>query len=585
MLAALPISSYAQLMPFRRVRPGDPGWPDQAQWQILKAATGDNLIRVQSPLATCAAAAAPACAALFHELKNPYFIGDTPGLTETSGWAGAWSSEPSVYAVHARSAAHVAAAVNFARVHRLRLVVKGGGHSYQGNSNAADSLLVWTRALDSIQIHDAFVPSAAPAGTVALPAVTVGAGAIWMRVYNEVMTRAGRYVQGGGCATVGVAGLVQSGGFGSFSKNFGPAAAGLLEAEIVTADGTIRIANAGANPDLFWALKGGGGGTLGVVTRVTLRTHDLPSTLGGVFGAITAKSDTAFRRLLVRFVAFYADALCNPAWGEMASIGDGNRLSLGMVFHGLSKPEAEAVWAPFVSWVSASPDQYAWDRPIRVAALPGRHFWDAAFYRAHLPQAVIADDRANASPADVFWRAGLGEAGWFIHGYDSAWLPATLLHPSAQDGLADALFAASRIWKVELHFNKGLAGAPPQVIADAAQTAMHPAVQTAFGLAIIAAGEPPAFPELTGHEPDLAAAHRDAANIAAAMAEIRKVAGGNASYLAESDYFNPHWQNAFWGDNYPRLRTIKRHYDPDGLFFTHHGVDSEGWSSDGFIRQ
>jgi FAD/FMN-containing dehydrogenase len=83
---------------------------------------------------------------------------------------------------------------------------------------------------------------------------------------------------------VGVAGLVQSGGFGSFSKNYGLAAAGLLEVEVVTADGEARIANACTNPDLFWALKGGGGGTFGVVTRLTLRTRELPERFGGSSG-------------------------------------------------------------------------------------------------------------------------------------------------------------------------------------------------------------------------------------------------------------------------------------------------------------
>ena len=90
---------------------------------------------------------------------------------------------------------------------------------------------------------------------------------------RQVTTRGGRYVQGGGCTTVGVAGLVLSGGFGNFSKNYGTAAAGLLEAEIVTADGQTRIANACTNADLFWALKGGGGGSLGVVTRPVSYTH------------------------------------------------------------------------------------------------------------------------------------------------------------------------------------------------------------------------------------------------------------------------------------------------------------------------
>jgi FAD/FMN-containing dehydrogenase len=69
--------------------------------------------------------------------------------------------------------------------------------------------------------------------------VSCGAGAIWMQAYDAVTTKGGAYVQGGGCTTVGVAGLVQSGGFGSFSKHYGTAAAGLLEAEVVTADGKI----------------------------------------------------------------------------------------------------------------------------------------------------------------------------------------------------------------------------------------------------------------------------------------------------------------------------------------------------------
>src|SRR6202034_906402 len=56
------------------------------------------------------------------------------------------------------------------------------------------------------------------------------------------------------------------------------------------------------------------------------------------------------------------------------------------------------------------------------------------------------------------------------------------------------------------------------------------------------------------------------------------------SYVWETDYFQPHWQEAFWGDNYDRLLAIKTKYDPDGLFVLHHGVGSEDWSADGFTR-
>ena len=131
--------------------------------------------------------------------------------------------------------------------------------------------------MDDIALHDALMQGCS---TPPQPAVSVGAGAIWLHVYDAVTGGGGRFVQGGGCTTVGVAGLIQSGRFGSFSKSFGTAASGLFEAEVVTADGEVRIANACANPDLFWALKGGGGGSFGGVTRLTLKTHELAERAG-----------------------------------------------------------------------------------------------------------------------------------------------------------------------------------------------------------------------------------------------------------------------------------------------------------------
>src|SRR5262249_45783557 len=216
------------------VQPGEPGWPGPAEWAKLRNSVGGRLVTVESPFAACTPdPGSLACTDLFQNLRNPFYIGDSAALTQTLGWTDAWTSQPSVYAVLAQSSADVAAAVNFAREHRVRLVVKGGGHSYVGGSNAPDSLLIWTRPnLRAVQLHSRFVPRGAAGLAEPEAAVSVGAGAIWMDVYDAVTTTAGRYVQGGGCTTVGVAGLVQGGGFGSFSKGFGTAAANLLEAEV-----------------------------------------------------------------------------------------------------------------------------------------------------------------------------------------------------------------------------------------------------------------------------------------------------------------------------------------------------------------
>jgi hypothetical protein len=133
-----------------------------------------------------------------------------------------------------------------------------------------------------------------------------------------------------------------------------------------------------------------------------------------------------------------------------------------------------------------------------------------------------------------------------------------------------------------LHFNKGLAGAPAEAIAAARATATNPQVLDAFALAIIADGGPPAFPGMPGAGPDLAGARKGAAGVGKAMDALLKVAPGAGAYVAESDYFQPSWQTAFWGSNYPKLAKVKQAWDADGLFFVHHGVGSEAWSADGF---
>jgi FAD/FMN-containing dehydrogenase len=567
-----------------RVRPSDPSWPTAAKWEKLKQDVGENLIRVESPLAACRSASDSAsCQNTIKNLQNPYYIGDEPGATQTIGWIDAWTSTPSAYAVAARNTADVVAAVDFARENNLRLVVKGGGHSYQGTSNAADSLLIWTRAMNDIVIHDTFVGQGCAGTHPPEAAVTIGAGAMWIDAYSAVTTKNSRYVQGGGCATVGVAGLIQSGGFGSFSKNYGMASAGLLEAEIVTADGEVRAANACTNPDLFWAIKGGGGGSLGVVTKVTLRTRELPAFFGVVDLTIKAASDAAFRRLVGQFIGFYHESLFNPHWGESVRFHPDKTLGISMVFQGLDKRQAESVWRPFLDWVAAYPGELSLAASPTIESIPARNWWDAAFLK-HLPNIVFSDQRPGSPEKHVWYTGNQGEVGIFWHGYESVWLPASLLEKEMQEQLADTLFSSSKIWRVSLHFNKGLAGAPVDAVEAARDTAVNPAVLDAFALAIIAGGSTGVYPGIAGYEPDLTVARNDASKIRESMAELRKLVPDPGSYLSESNFFERTWHRSFWGSNYPKLRAIKEKYDPAGLFIVHHGVGSEEWSSDGFTR-
>ena len=106
----------------------------------------------------------------------------------------------------------------------------------------------------------------------------------------------------------------------------------------------------------------------------------------------------------------------------------------------------------------------------------------------------------------------------------------------------------------------------------------------AFALVIIANAAKPAYPGLPDATINKDAARRDARAVERAIAELRSLVPHGGSYVSESNYFNSSWQEAFWGTNYPKLRAIKTKYDPDGLFFVHHGVGSEDWSADGFVQ-
>ena len=541
-------------------------------WGPLRRAVGDRLIDLHSPLIEAARNGGAGADALFARMQNPYFLGDEPALTQTLGWIDAWTSRPSLKAVAAQSAHDVAAAVDFARRSGIPPVVKGGGHSYFGNSNRAGSLLIWTHRLRHIEMHDAFRADGAPASVAGVPAVSVGAGCLWGEVYRQVAVEHGRYVQGGGCLTVGVAGFVQGGGFGSLSKQFGTGAANLLEAEVVTADGRIRTVNRWRDPDLFFALRGGGGGTFGVVTRLTLRTHPLPSTIGAVLFEVRAKDEPNWRALTARIIDFYAEHLFGPRWGEQIRFSPGRRLAIAMLTHGLSQDEMVAAWAPFLDWVKARGDAYRIkDNPLLVA-LPARGFWDPE-QLLKLPGVVLQDDRPGAPADHVYWASNKDEAAQVLNAYQSAWLPNTLLEKSQRGRLARALARAGHEWSITLHTNKGLGGGSAEAIAATRETATNPEVLDAFALVICAAEQDPAYPGVPEHEPKVSTGRAEAAGVRRAMREIYALAPSAGAYMSESDYFQKDFKRAYWGAHYRRLAAAKRRYDPTWLFRGHNCVE------------
>ncbi len=157
----------------------------------------------------------------------------------------------------------VSGAVRWAVGHDVPLRARSGGHSYAGYSTITGGVMLDLRNLRQITVNRR-------AGTA-----TVGAGAQLIDVYAG-LARQGATLPAGSCPSVGVAGVTLGGGMGLAARALGLTCDNLLAAEIVTADGRIRSVDRRTDPDLLWALRGGGGGNFGVVTSFTFRIHPLP---------------------------------------------------------------------------------------------------------------------------------------------------------------------------------------------------------------------------------------------------------------------------------------------------------------------
>ena len=205
-------------------------------------------------------------------------------------WNGMYDRHPSVIASCAGED-DVVAAVEFAAEHRLLTAVKGGAHSVAGYSTVENGFLIDLSAMDRIDVD----PEARTAH--------VGAGATWGDLDRATQVF-GLMAPGGEVSLTGVAGLTLGGGMGFARRAFGLSCDNLESARIVTADGEVRTTSREEHPDLFWALRGGGG-NFGVVTSFTFRLHSLGP---DVFGLSVAYPLRVAEKALTEWRAFSESA-------------------------------------------------------------------------------------------------------------------------------------------------------------------------------------------------------------------------------------------------------------------------------------
>lgn len=609
----------------------DACWPAASKWASLNASVGGRLLVPESEIQACIApghggvnaemqSESDACQRVLRRAnEGEYFNQDRAGAYQVVGWEGAWLAVPSTYAVAAEKPDDVVAAVRFAYAHNLRLVVKNTGHDYLGRSSAANaSLLIWTHHL---------------LGTEWSPdnsSVTVQAGVVWGSLYLEAQER-GRYVQGGWCPSVGaVGGFTLGGGYGPFSKTFGSGADNLLAATVVLASGEVVTASSTSHPDLFWALRGGGGGTFGVVTSMTYRTHPAPTKTGVLTGLVECQNEASFARLVRNFTALFADELSGQHWGGIVTFGDTVHYSRKSIkfylpYVGKDRAHIKGAFSTFSEQVTGS-DGCWWQHGLSIeeTAMTTTESGERVSKVYPFANAVTLSDGRWYDPANI------GELNIFYSGYTSQYMPLSELQDA--DTLASKLVDLSE-FGFDMHLNKALGNGSG--IWAGENTSYHPVsresatliLRSSSGMRGMDAGihgynsvlphsrkdlefivQSMPQPEwrFLGLERQYAACanataltedelaecwafiamrhHNATAQFNDVIAPSFRRAFPHGSYINEADYWQPEWQDAFWGANYEGLRRVKTAVDPEGMFFCHHCVGSEHWDRHGNCR-
>ncbi|KAF8629481.1 hypothetical protein AX15_003414 [Amanita polypyramis BW_CC] len=273
-------------------------WPSASEFSQLASQLSQSLIKPTPPASACYPPSHPSgnCTDVLSHLSDGPQRSNLPGAMQspnletytfdngtidacyynyTLGFPCDQGNIP-ILGVDARQVSDVQAAVKFSAKYNLRLVVKNTGHDYLGRSMARGAFMLWTYNLKNISYDGYFIPQGSP-NNRSYEAITLGAGVQWYEAYNAVNVL-GRVVVGGlsiGGSIGAAGGWIMGGGHSPLAPKYGLGADNAVQFTVVLASGQYVTANEYNHSDIFWALRGGGGGTYGVVVSVTYRTHEI----------------------------------------------------------------------------------------------------------------------------------------------------------------------------------------------------------------------------------------------------------------------------------------------------------------------
>ncbi|KAI8937694.1 hypothetical protein NX059_005395 [Plenodomus lindquistii] len=538
--------------------PGDAAWPKKHVWDLFNALLGGALIPTKpiasscydtkwgnKDTATCADVTANFTNPLFHHADPtsnmwPIFQGrtcmprnDTMGKTCTLG------AYPE-YAIKVTNVAQIQLAINFVRATNMRLVIKNTGHCYLGKSTGAGALSLWTHNMKGID----FLPDYKGPGYSG-PALKIAAGVTVREVY-EAADKYGVTVTGAVSWSVGYAGgMITGGGQNPLAGIYGMAADHVVAFQVVTADGRFTTVSEVSNPDLFWALRGGGGGTFAVVTSVIVRAHPKLKVVTAQFTLnATTIGEEAFWLATKKFYDVFLD------WADAG---------LYSFFIMGNKP------APFLNMRPLFAPNHTQESYNKVVA-PFFDFLTANNISLSAPHTSIA----HTSFYDAY-QATWG-ANSFPIGLDNS-LPANRIIPRVN--FKEKYNQTFTLIKEHVMAGKHLLGYHKTPVKYGnTNNAVSPAWRECAMFMVTSSNK-----ALDHSTPEaLAIANKDLQeNILQPWRDITPVEEGGGTYLNEASVEEPDWQESFYGGYYGRLSEIKRKWDPKDVFYATTAVGSERW--------
>lgn len=454
----------------------------------------------------------------------------------------------SAYHVDARNPDAIIATLTFARKHNIRVSIKNTGHDYFGRSTAANSLAIWTHHMKDTKYYKTFQPQGCPTKTTYTNVGLVGAGVQAEEAW-QFFEPLNMMVTVGAVASVGIAGgFGQGGGHGPLAPMYGLMVDQAIEFDIVTAQGQFRTINECTDPDLFWAMRGGGGGTYAVLVNYKFQLHPAVPINVHSFRATfpTPPSGSADRKLNISESAVHRDivralARNQTLFAEYGIAGYNFLLPSHMVslqVHPSTDTAALArITAQYHAFLSTHPG---------LEILENKYYTFTKYSDWHA--FTLTPWIARNGPVGI----GLSESGRFIPRPQFG-------SPEKVEELVDAVVDA-----MQFSYTQGASGAAhlyatgPFNHPDNSKTGVNPGWRTALWHVIMGGIWTTSTPA------DVRAQIQK--TIPASIEPFKKLTPGGGCYMNEGDWTEPDWQSTFFGSNYAELEKVKRKWDPEGVF-------------------